>query len=228
MDRNITIDAIGRERFEAACADEWQIASSPHYGEGNFPAISQLGHDVADEIVDIVWRPSLAPSARLEQFLLFYESLPSYWFLVAGVFHHLDYIPRADRARFWSWTRLQLASDEPALRQPLAYFLWCEIFESSHWVEEGWTNLVNPLPAARTLQTLLINSGPVPFGLKKPVYEQLIGDPNWHYYIYRSILHSAFDYCGQIDLTEGLQILSRLSLDDTAEHLPKLTAKLQG
>jgi hypothetical protein len=113
------------------------------------------------------------------------------------------------------------------MHQPLAYFLWCEIFESPHWVEEGWNSLVNPLPAVGVLQTLLVISGPVPFGLKKPVYQQLMADRSWHYYIYRSLLHSAFDYYGQIDRAEGLEILSRLSLDDTAEHLPKLIAKLQ-
>jgi hypothetical protein len=97
MDYNMIIDAIGRERFEAASAEAWKIASSPNYGEG-YSEFSQLGYDVVYEIVDLVWTPSLAPHARLEQFLLLYESLPSYSWLVAGVLFHLDYIPRVDRA----------------------------------------------------------------------------------------------------------------------------------
>ena len=218
--RSLILDQIGSDRFEAACTEARKKATDPDYGRPRsiYSTISYFQseafetiHDVSDEIGEMVWELNLGKRDKLKLILLFYESFPSYWLLVVGVDWHLKELGSGNRALFWSWVRSQLASDDPAIPQPLSYFLWCEIFEDPNWVKEAWNALVYPLPADKVLQILLINSGPVPFALKKKLYGQLLNDPKWHYYIYRGLLHSAFDYYGSIDRIEGFRILSRFN-----------------
>lgn len=76
------------------------------------------------------------------------------------------------------------------------------------------------------LQRVLIHSGPVPYDLKRELYERLLPDEKWHYYIYRSLLHSAFDMYGKIHRKDAGQVLEQLELADDLEHLGKLQDKL--
>ena len=64
----------------------------------------------------------------------------------------------------------------------------------------------------RLLERVLIASGPVPFRLKTRLYAKLINDEHWHYFIYRSLLHSTFDIYGEIEQREVIKLLAELKL----------------
>lgn len=76
------------------------------------------------------------------------------------------------------------------------------------------------------LRRVLIMSGSVPFTLKSEVYVRLIGADRWHYYIFRSLLHSTFDYCGDVDERKALAVLQQLNLPPETESLATLQQAL--
>ena len=131
-----------------------------------------------------------------------------------------------ERNQFWDWVRTQLDSNDPVLSPPIAYCLWCDFFEDPNTVHEAWSQLVVPFPSEKALQTILIHSGPVPFHLKQPVYTLLIDKPQWHYYIFQSLLHSQFDVYGKLDKRSAWKLLQQLNLPSNIEHLDKLKEKL--
>ncbi len=121
-----------------------------------------------------------------------------------------------------------LGHDDDAMSEPLVYSLWCDFFEDAARVEQAWTELVGHNTAPRLLQRVLIVSGPVPFHFKAQLYQRLLNDKTWHYHIYRSLLHSAFDVCGDLDREQALAILRRLDLAPGSEHLITLWEELSG
>jgi len=164
---------------------------------------------------------------KLELISLFYAALPTFWLLVTGFEWHLNELNYKNLAWLWLWVRSKLEMNDPTITQPLAYFLWCTVFEDPQWVKEAWNKLVYPMPAEKALQTILVCSGPVPFVIKKRLYDELIMNPEWHYYIYRSLYYSAFDVYGDYDQKESLKLLSKLKLDKYTEGLAELIAKLK-
>jgi hypothetical protein len=113
------------------------------------------------------------------------------------------------------------------LADPIAYSLWCDYFEDPASVEEAWTAVAAPgAVSARGLQRVLNVSGPVPYDLKVPIYERLVGSTHWHPFIFRSLLYSAFDVYGQIDARAARKLLDKLSLSKTTEGLNELREKV--
>lgn len=108
------------------------------------------------------------------------------------------------------------------LLSPVEYSLWCDYFEDPNRVEESWFNLVQDITREKLIQRLLIASGPVTFTLKHSLYLQLIGNSDWHYYIYKSLLHSQFDALGQIDRTKAREILNQLIISQESHGFKEL------
>ena len=77
------------------------------------------------------------------------------------------------------------------------------------------------------LKHTLIASGPVPWNLKTVLYRRLVTDARWHYYIYQSLLHSAFDVYGNLDRSEAVDWLNRLLLPKDTPDLAELVAHLR-
>ena len=122
-----------------------------------------------------------------------------------------------------------LASEHDALADPISYVMWCDLFESAR-VEEAWRALITSEIDERLFERVLIASGPVPFPLKAELYTRLIGQQRWHYFIFRSLLHSAYDYFGNVEPTQALAVLERLKLDltgDDHEAFSKLVDALE-
>jgi len=94
-------------------------------------------------------------------------------------------------------------------------------------VEESWNQLIKPFPSDKALQIILIKSGPVPFHLKKQLYDKLINDQKWHVYIFKSILHSRYDLYGELDVDEGERILNQLVLPADTQYLDKLKKEIK-
>lgn len=158
-----------------------------------------------------------------------YRDIPAYGVL-NSFFLNRPYGELSPEARrlFWAFAREMLSAEEPALADPVAYSMWCDLFETE-WAAEAWKALTVGAPG-RLLERILVMSGPVPFLVKRDLYRQKIGNKRWHYFIYRSLLHSAFDVYGDVDKKEARLILGRLKLSlpkDEQENLKRLRAKLE-
>lgn len=70
-------------------------------------------------------------------------------------------------------------------------------------------------------------AGPVPFDLKDDCYKLLITDKSSHEVIFNSLLHSAFDFYGNIDNKKASVILARLNVDTKTENYKLLKDKLK-
>jgi hypothetical protein len=92
--------------------------------------------------------------------------------------------------------------------------LWCDYFEDSETVAHTWEVMVYSQHATPELmKTILPYSGPVPYGLKRYLYKELLLDPSFHQAIFESILRSVIDVYGSIDKQDALKILSQLQLE---------------
>lgn len=173
----------------------------------------------------MIWESSLADVDKVALVWQVYDDMPCYALLL-GV--KLSYAQMASDAQslFWAQARMLLASDDDAVAEPLEYCLWCDFFEDDSTVARAWAELVENNAATRLLQRVLIASGPVPFHLKARLYAQLLKDKAWHYFIFRSLLHSAFDVYGDLDPGTAKVILQRLDLHPDTEHLATLRAAL--
>jgi hypothetical protein len=147
--------------------------------------------------------------------------MPAYGLLMYVSHHYPDWPPAA-RQQFWDGVKTRLAGEDHALARPLAYNLWCDWFEHGDHTAEAWDALTKPGTLDPVLQEVLMASGPVPWRMKTQLYERLVTDTRWHYYIFRSLLHSAFDVFGSVDSKEAAAWLQRLSVAPSTENLREL------
>ena len=155
-----------------------------------------------------------------------YREMPCYATLMYMRHYFFEWDEDA-RRRFWEEYRSLLSDDDDRLADPIAYSLWCDYFEDPASVEEAWTAVASPGAVSELgLRRVLDVSGPVPYHLKVPIYERLIGSKHWHPFIFRSLLDSAFDVYGQIDAKAARKLLDKLSLSKATEGLNELREKL--
>lgn len=223
MDRSRIIQEIGAERYAFACRLARQTAGDPQYGTqvGGTPFDSDIPHAIADMILN----SSLTPYDQLQLILQLYDEMPCYAFLMyLKSYHERLIVPYP--TTFWDWIRHQLETPDLALNQPVTYALWCDFFEDPQTVDTAWTHLMTPLPSRQALQTILIHSGPVPFPLKRVLYATLLPDATWHYFIFRSLLHTQFDVYGKLEKQEARRLVQRLELPADTEHVATLKQAL--
>lgn len=119
---------------------------------------------------------------------------------------------------------LTAGRDEEA--EQVLYSLWCDFFEDPEKVDEAWHALVGPGAAPLLLRRVLPYAGPVPWPLKRSLLHDLTADPSWHHTIFACLLHSKYDYYGQIDVPEARRLLARLRLPPDTPHLAKLRSEV--
>ena len=181
----------------------------------------QLGRSIWYEAV-LHWREKVKLNLDLYRQMPCYSLLPELW-----SFHEeLD-----DPARSLLWTELRslLSDPDDRLADPVGYLMWCDFFESNRTVQEAWRELMSPGGLTdRGLERLLIVSGPVPYAQKKALYDRLLPNTRWHYFIFRSLLHSTFDLYGAVDLADARRLLDTLELAPDTPHLDVLRQRLEG
>lgn len=221
MTPEIIVQLIGGQAlYDEACRGARHAAITSN--DSTAPSFSsEIPHDISD----LVWESSIPTGEKLHLMLHFYEQMPCYAYLIylKGCY---DRFPTEERVVFWIWVRQILNGEDDALSFPITYSLWCDFFEDPRTVEEAWHSLISPLPSTKALEKILIHSGPVPFELKQPLYATLLPDHTWHYFIYRSLLHSAFDVYGKMDPQKAVDLLNRLDLASNTLHLDKLRKRL--
>ncbi|WNQ09379.1 hypothetical protein MJA45_17285 [Paenibacillus aurantius] len=155
-----------------------------------------------------------------------YDGMPTY-----SILHHIGLsfhdFNGEEKDYMWEKYLSYLSSEDNSLSKPVEYSLWCHFFEDQELVEDSWERIFNQPRKDRLIQRILIASGPVPYTLKNPLYSRLIKDLKWHYYIYRSLLHSAFDYFGNIEKEKALELLEQLKLSEDVKNLELLKEKLK-
>lgn len=223
MDRmHEIIDFIGKEKFDAACAEA--IKAAPGTG-------TTLGKDsfksdnIPHEISDMIWDEPGDTLAKLELAFRFYEVMPCYGYLMYLSMNNSQFSVET-KEYFWSHYKKFLAGDA-TLADPVAYSLWCDYFEDGGMVHEAWENLTSDISNGVLLRRVLVVSGPVPFPLKEKLYQRLLPQEMWHPAIFRSLLHSQFDVYGSMDRKRGLAFLQKLKLPRDMENLSLLQEALK-
>ena len=117
-----------------------------------------------------------------------------------------------EKALWWAGVRERLGSSDAALRNPLEYSLWCDYFENTETVEEAWQALTSDASNERILRCVIKASGPVPYELKRTLYEQLAERLEWQQPIFEALFYSAHDFFGQIDPTHAGHLVARLQI----------------
>jgi hypothetical protein len=224
------IDHVGEPLFEQARRWAWETAAGTGTSrdatrENQWPA------DVADvphELEDLVWSRGDAPWVdRVALAFELYREMPCYANLMY-VQHHLSEWDEDATRLFWNEYRSLVSDPDGRLADPIAYSLWCDYFEDTTTVKAAWQEIARPDELSELgLERVLDVAGPVPFHLKVALYMQLVVDKRWHLPIFRSLLHSGFDVCGDLDADAARDLLARLDLPAGTEGLDDLKLKLQ-
>lgn len=206
------IDHVGPERYERACRYAWGTAE----GTGRSASLSDemlngddvvmVPHDVHGALTgggpsDPL--PGADDVLRHRAVLEIYRHMPSYALLM--------FMPAVRSPEvldvYGSAIREFLDHPDPRLADPASYHLWCGDFEGddaiSDWIWGVVTQDVRRHP--RRLARLLDIAGPVPWRLKRELYRELAGDPEWKDAVRDSIAQARTDYFGQIDPEEAAQ-----------------------
>ena len=232
MELRDLIDHVGEERFAAAREWAWGTAATTGQGGQVEPASTGVRplykpQDVPHDLEDLVWTAGEASWVdRVALAFELYRQMPCY----ATLMYTTGYYPQWDRqARqlFWNEYRTLISDPDDRLAEPVAYSLWCDYFENPETVHKAWSEIARPdVLTERGLERVLDVSGPVPFRLKRALYDELVADERWHPFIFRSLLHSAFDVFGDVEIEAGRRLLAQLSVPEDAPGLRELRDKL--
>lgn len=208
---------IGLDRFNKECMEAKEKAKFTGGPDLNSFYNSNIPH----ELSDYVWDSSIKISEKLKIAFELYEDLPCYAVLMY-INLNFNEFSLNEKSMLWNKLRTYLMSEDEIHAKPIEYTIWCDYFEDDNKVEEAWDNIlrepVNDTLIKRTLEC----SGPVPFKLKEELYFNLISDKKWHYYIYKSLLTSAFDYFGNIEKDKARCIIKNLNISKEIENFDRL------
>lgn len=215
------IASIGEDEYYQACSDAKKAATGTgtSLGKGGFD--SNVPHDISS----LVWDAAGDTYAKAELIFRFYEAMPCYGYLMYISMHIGDFSAET-KELLWSKYKQYLAGDDQ-LADPVAYSLWCDFFEDQTRVHDAWDALTSDISNEPLLRRVLVSSGPVPFDLKEVLYQQLLPHQEWHYHIFRSLLHSQFDVYGCIDRVKARSLLKKLVLPGDTENLNTLKDALR-
>jgi len=234
MTKDEIIERVGSEAFRRVVEKVWaksdksiKVRAAEALAELNDPN-SQEDFDLLTDIVEILMETNAKPKAKIGLLFEVYREAPSFTLINELFLHYWRDLPRKGKGEFWRQVQVILGSRNDRLTASVEQALWCDFFETPEFVEEAWYSLLDRNPDDEVIKRILITSGPVPFRLKTALYERLLSDRKWHPYIYKSILHSAFDYYGDINENEARSMLSRLRLNHVEmEHWGKLELRLK-
>ncbi len=184
---------------------------------------------VPHELAYLIWEQGDARyDERVALAFELYRAMPSY-----GTLMYLThvYLEPSDSGRqlVWEQFRELISGGDEGLAQPGRISLRCDFFEDPETVEEAWWQIIEEGRLSRRgLERVLEVSGPVPWTLKAPLYEQLIADERWHPFIFRSLRGGAFDVCGQIAAEEASVFLDQLTLAPDTEGCKSSNANSLG
>ena len=216
---------VGSQRYRDACERAWQTAAGTGRcgGARSWPGDLQAA---PPEFADAWWHGDASLAERLQMALRLYSEMPCYANTVAlhGFYHEFA---DAQRRLLWEAYRMWLASEDDRLADPIAHSLWVDFFEDETTVEEAWREVMRAdvAPWERRVARVLQVAGPVPWALKKPLLDELAGEPRHHHAVFRALAGSAFDHLGELG-PGAAALAERLALPDGTPDLAALRARL--
>ena len=129
---------------------------------------------------------------------------------------NFDKMNAAAKELMWSYFKDQLSGNDTKQRDIVEHALSDDFFNDSDRVHEAWNAMIHDNNDS-ILQLLLINSAPVPYTLKDELYQKLIQDETWHFFIFESLFDSISYGYGQIDFAAARLILPKLKIDHSSE-----------
>lgn len=220
MTKDEIIAAVGYDAFKREAKRVRADAARPDYGRGG-DVSSELPHELAS----LIWNSDLPAAEKIQLFFEIYDEVPSYGLSMYSTHFYREFSV-GEKAFWWAGVRERLGSTDAALRNPLEYSLWCDYFENIETVEEAWQALTSDESDERILRCVIKASGPVPYELKRALYEQLAERLEWQQPIFEALFYSAHDYFGQIDATHARHLLARLQIPEGTPGLMELESKL--
>ena len=218
------VQFVGPDKWRRASDEAMTFPELPP-SDGNRGKVDQSRFDmIPHEIEHLIWDGSAAWEEKFRLFRDVYREFPSYGHLMYLNFHVPEF-PVALRQVLWDWTKECLLERGSARANWVAYWLWCDVFEAGHARErialaaEAFQELTGPRAQPAVLRAVLENSGPVSFELKARLYDRLIDDPDWHPWIFESLLRSAGDVYGLLDAREARRYVARLSMPSRAKEV---------
>lgn len=224
MAKEDLIAIMGPDKYEVIC--KWAKQTAPLRGKTPNDPIPEEIQQLIYNLADSIWDQLGNVEDKLKVTFEIYLEAPNYSFIFQIAVHQYADMSKQEKDIFWHQCIGFLSSEDSGLSAPVEYSLWCDFFEDPAEVNDVWNRLFNGNRNRLFIGRILDSSGPVPYSLKEKLYLELISDPQWHVHIYRSLLHSSFDYFGQTDKKKARNILKQLEVSDQ-EHLRLLVEKLQ-
>lgn len=238
MKKSDIINKIGRNLYYSESALSQLTALVADYGNINDPPVLIISIGVNDLITDlhediyipgfiedIVWDSNIPNREKIDLSFSIYDDIPEYG-LMQSIAYHFQQFSHSDRIYVLDKIKKRLEENNPILARPIAYALAVDFFEYNLTVEEVWTTLTSGDVSSTVIQTILNNSGPVPWNLKLRLYGQLLSNDQWHPYILRSLRVSTFELLGDIDPRSALQVLHQLKLTENTSDITEIEQKL--
>lgn len=229
MDIEYFIQKVDKQEFQKASnralykAKNWEVESQ----NTNLDDVAiQSDYELITGLIEFLFNSKIEKKKRIDLLFDLYRLCPSFTVIDDLYVNYWNKLFELEKNLFWKHVINILNSEKKYLKEPIIYALWCDFFEGPETVTESWNALITKEATDEVLKTVLINAGPVPFYLKKELYYRLIGSKYWHKYIFKSLLHSEFDYYGDIDKEEALKIINKLNVPKNTEHKNLLLEKL--
>jgi len=174
-------------------------------------------------LVSELWEASLTVKEKIILSLEIYDLEPSYSVLTSM---WLEYKCSNGETKeynniIFEKYQKELSTSDKDLSETMEYSLYFDVFEDPDKNRDAWNYFLNNHPTNKFLKIMLANSGPVPYDLKHRLYEQFIKDENFHLDIYKSIRHSCFDNCGNVNKERARYIFTNLNLADKMDEVNK-------
>jgi len=199
------VDVVGRESFQAACAEAMSAASGPMNADAPHDLSSRLWWD-GDEPL----RDRLAVAVEL------YRRMPCYANLMYWRYSDFD---EPTQGRMWGAYRGFLGDSRDAVSGPVEYSLWVDYFEDVTTVERAWREVAGPQePRRPRLERVVRASGPVPWMLKAPLYELLQREGGWDEPLLVGLHGSCIDIYGSLERSPALHLFRRLQVSSDDER----------
>jgi hypothetical protein len=219
------VGKVGAERYREAC----ERARATAAGTGRCGGQRSWAGDlqaVPPQFADAWWHGDVSLRERLETALRLYADMPCYANTVALHTFYGEF-GADERRMLWDAYRAWLSDDDERLADPAAHALWVDFFEDEATVAEAWCEVTrrDRAPWARRVARVLQVCGPVPWGLKVGLLDELVAQPPLHHAVFRALAGSAFDAFGDLG-PSAAELLERLDLAADTPDLPALRARL--
>ncbi|MBS1557671.1 MAG: hypothetical protein JST69_02995 [Bacteroidetes bacterium] len=210
-------------------SNEAKMVSVDYGKKGIIKKLSPETWNLFEAISDQVWSSALPIVQKISLGFQLYETFPSYYHFLIPFYRGVskkEIIQPEEKKMIWIHFMKYLAAPH-CYADPVGYVLWANFFEDEILVREAWQGLINNYTDKKSLLKLIEVAGPVPFSLKEIQYNNLLKDPTTHEFILESLLHSADDVHGQIDMKKAHTLLAQLKIDTETENYKLLKEKLK-